>query len=297
MDVTLIVPVHCQAPETVEPFMEAIASMEMGDFQAELIIVADSCPDPVVQRIKECGKKLCAWAGVTILEVLFQSPDKSRHAAYQQAAGRCVAFLDDDTLPNAQWLVSGLLHLRANRAVTGPVRHADTLMGALVAVMDFGEFQGRIPVFIANAPGCNLMFKKDLLSSYPSLSCRYGGDRIIAAQLAEILKGRILYHPDLEISHHPGLTPGAVYYREFRYGQVAFAVRREDPLIPWHFLTKTGAVAPFLLMCGRIVMDIKRVVTGEEPLLRKLVMLPALMFFRIPYLLGAIKSCVNSAKP
>jgi len=288
LDVSLIIPVH-SGISRLNRLFSSLDSLEVGDKRAECILVADRCDEDIVRRLEAwCRSKTCRrWVRCIVLAVDFGNPDKARNFGQKRSAGKVLAFMDDDCRPSRQWLLSGLRHIRTWNAVTGPVLHPNTWLGILVAVMDFGEFQATVSSAIKNAPGCNFFVRFEAISEYPILpEYDYGGDRLLAASLAQV--GPIWYHPDVSVFHDLALDWKAIWPREIRYGAVAWAARRKNPSLPWSSLLNFGPIAPFIVVSGRLIMDLKRLWFGRWPLplLHKLLVTFSLFPARLGYLIG-----------
>lgn len=83
------------------------------------IVVADDGPSESTRALVAA---LAAEPGAPLRYVPVtetQGPAGARNAAWRTSAGRVVAFTDDDTLPDADWLRAGLEAMAAADAVTG----------------------------------------------------------------------------------------------------------------------------------------------------------------------------------
>jgi glycosyltransferase involved in cell wall biosynthesis len=284
LDLSLIVPVHFGRNRLYRLF-SSLDRLEKQDIMTECILVADRCDDHVIRRVENWCGKADGWSRCIVLPVDFGNPDKARNLAQKVAIGKVLAFMDDDCRPSRQWLLSGLRQMKTYNAATGPVIHSGSCFGMMVATMDFGEFQSEIPSLIKNAPGCNLFVCSDAIPEYPVLTgCNYGGDRLLAAYLAENVA--IAYHPDVSVFHELNLDLKTIWCREMRYGKVAWAVRRANPSLPWGSLLNLGFIAPFILTFGRLVIDLRRLWSGTWSVTNKLFVTFSIFPARFAYFLG-----------
>jgi len=294
IDISLIIPVHSNE-ESIDYLLSSLSNISIENIKAEVIFVADKCKQKTINRLQRwclhSNKKNDFQA--TFLESAFLNPDAARDMALKYASGLCVGFIDDDCTPSTQWLQRAVLQCHKYGAATGPVCHRESLMGNLCAVMDFGEFQDKLPSIRSNAPGCNLAFRlrHHFPAKYPVLAdAPYCGDRILANIVSDHFKG-IYYDPEMEIFHDPSLTLADIFKREIRYGEVAWNVREHNSEIAWSWILKLGFFAPFFITAGRFLIDAKRTLNHYRlsPHV-KLIIIFMLIPLRIPYLSGAFKS-------
>jgi GT2 family glycosyltransferase len=122
-DVSVIVPTY-RRPAMLERCMRALAAQTYDPSRYE-IIVCDDGPD---EATKACVQRLAtshAQSGPKIRYVpvtATQGPAGARNAGWHASLARRIAFTDDDTIPDSQWLASGMRALDTGAdAVSGRI--------------------------------------------------------------------------------------------------------------------------------------------------------------------------------
>jgi GT2 family glycosyltransferase len=120
MRISVVVPTY-NRPELLDRCLSALMAQDI-DRQTYEIIVADDGASECVQQLVE---RVAAGAGVAIRYVAVRGPHgpaAARNLGWRSACGEIVAFTDDDTVPDKNWLRAGLAVFDANpevAAVTG----------------------------------------------------------------------------------------------------------------------------------------------------------------------------------
>ena len=272
--------------------LQSIFDMDYPVEKLEVIVVDDWRDDCLAELIRK------QFPVARLLRNL--SPvgcDGAKQAGVNAAIGDIIAFTDADCTVSPLWgrAIAGNLTNEAD-AVTGPVRHPRTFLRELIAVSDFGDFQGVSHGWVGAFPGCNFAVRGRELRRMPynrSGDIRGGSDRLLSWHLHANGR-RIRYDPAVVVHHAPAVDTASLVERRLMYGRAALAMRRLDPTLPGSVITRLGPLAPPAYVCYKVVRDTHRllgmarrqdVCPWHVPLL-----LPALIFFRLVDALGVLSA-------
>lgn len=143
-------------------------------------------------------------------------PAEKRDIGIIKAKGDLVAFIDDDSYPNSDWLKKAVDVLRKSKvsAVCGPglTPTADTflqkLTGAVLASpLGSGPYSYRFKKgqsrFVDDYPAYNLIVERKVLTELGGFGTKFYGGEDTALCLKIINAGKkILYHPNIVVYHH-----------------------------------------------------------------------------------------------
>ncbi|MDR5828613.1 glycosyltransferase [Caballeronia sp. LP006] len=125
-DVSVVVPTY-RRPDMLERCLRAVMAQDMRASRYE-IIVCDDGPDDatrakVMALARECETTEQRGPRIRYVPVTAtQGPAGARNAGWRAAQSRFIAFTDDDTIPDAQWLSAGVAALDAGAdAVSGRI--------------------------------------------------------------------------------------------------------------------------------------------------------------------------------
>ena len=143
-------------------------------------------------------------------------PAEKRDIGIKAAKGSIIAFLDDDSYPEKNWLKKGveILNKQKVEAVCGPGltppsdNYWQKVTGAVLSSsLGSGPYYYRFvkgnPEFVDDYPAYNMLLKKEILKKIGGFGTKfYGGeDTAICIKIIEN-GGRIFYHPDIVVYHH-----------------------------------------------------------------------------------------------
>ncbi|CAB3676046.1 glycosyltransferase family 2 protein [Paraburkholderia rhynchosiae] len=117
MDVSVVVPTY-RRPDLLAACLRALTAQDFPAGRYE-IVVCDDGPDDATRA---CVARIAAEQAKRGLAVRYvpvtrtQGPAGARNAGWQQARSPVIAFTDDDTLPDPQWLQEGLAAIRQGAA-------------------------------------------------------------------------------------------------------------------------------------------------------------------------------------
>lgn len=118
--VSVVVPTY-RRPALLKRCLDALLAQTLHPSLYE-IVVADDAPEDAVRELVEgeAMRARCALRYVAVRDT--QGAAGARNAGWRAAQGEIVAFTDDDTVPDRNWLLAGLRALAAGAsAVTGRV--------------------------------------------------------------------------------------------------------------------------------------------------------------------------------
>lgn len=121
MLISVVVPTY-RRPQLLNRCIKALLTQRFDKTQFEIIIVSDG-PDADTQNM------LNNWAGYDLPLIKFmplpqkKGPAAARNHGWQNAAGKIIAFTDDDCIPDSHWLSEIAKHFRTDEdaAITGKV--------------------------------------------------------------------------------------------------------------------------------------------------------------------------------
>src|SRR4051812_29735332 len=120
LKISVVIPTYCR-PQLLKRCLAALAIQDFNPLEFELIVVTDG-PDPET-------KKLEALPMDKIRIRFLQLPNKkgpaaARNLGWQMAEGKLVAFTDDDTIPDREWLSNFWTAYNGSEyiALTGSIR-------------------------------------------------------------------------------------------------------------------------------------------------------------------------------
>lgn len=202
--ISIVIPLYIKTPyfdETVERCL----ALDYPDF--EILIGVDRKTKVVFfdkrVRVLKTGEKRTG-------------PAEKRDIGIRKARGEVIAFLDDDSYPEIDWLKKGMQIMQTQKvsAVCGPGltppkdEFAKQLTGAIIG-SPFGSgpyyyrFVKGTPQFVDDYPAYNMLVKKSTLTKIGGFGTKFYGGEDTALCLKIINAGeKIYYHPDIVVYHH-----------------------------------------------------------------------------------------------
>jgi mycofactocin glycosyltransferase len=276
--------------ERLRNCLESVLAQAAARGDVELIVVDDGSSDGTVPSVRS------AFPSVRIVEKPHTGADNSRNHGIDAARGEIIAFIDSDCTAAPGWLASleRALVSEGRPIVGGRIVHPGGLWQRMVAVSDFGEFQGLAPKEVSNIPTCNMAVRREWLAETrfdPSLSV--GGDVVFCSALRK--RGvRLHYDPRLQVLHHPRVDARSFFARARSYGAGLVGTRRRDPSLRGARFVSAGVLGVAALTVGRTLLDWRRLLRYRRELGIGLAQLPLgagiLLLKRVASLPGAIRA-------
>lgn len=198
--VSIVVPVSQPSPY-LEEALAACRQLDYPNF--EIIVLPDAPFDPP--------------EGVRVIPTGPALPGDKRDAALPHCQGEIVAFLDDDTYPEPDWLIRATRYFRdetvaavGGPAITPPTDSAMQQASGLVYVSFMGggsygyRYEPRAARDVDDYPTCNLLVRRSVLEVVGGFDTRFwpGEDTKLCLQITHHLHKRIVYAPDVQVYHH-----------------------------------------------------------------------------------------------
>jgi GT2 family glycosyltransferase len=110
----------CRRPALMARCLEALRQQSLPGDAFEIVVVDDGCTDDARDRCAELDARSRAGGGPAIRYLRphgTRGPAAARNRGWRAARGALIAFTDDDTLPDADWLRHGEAALAASSRV------------------------------------------------------------------------------------------------------------------------------------------------------------------------------------
>jgi GT2 family glycosyltransferase len=158
-----------------------------------------------------------AGDGVRVIPTGPVGPAAKRDAALKWATGEIVAFLDDDTFPERDWLKNAVKYFQdqsvaaiGGPAVTPPTddERQQASGGVYVSLLGGGNYAYRyMPKEMKEVddfPTCNLLVRRAVLERLGGFDTTFwpGEDTKLCLEITRTLGMKIVYAPDVVVYHH-----------------------------------------------------------------------------------------------
>lgn len=145
------------------------------------------------------------------------NPAQKRNLGAQKAKGQYLAFLDDDSYPDKDWLKNVVKLFSADiTAVCGPCltppkdnifqKASGLVWGSFLGSGGAGVYRNSLqkPRFVDDYPSVNLIVRKKDFLEIKGFDTHHwpGEDTILCLNLTQKLNKKILYHPSVVVYHH-----------------------------------------------------------------------------------------------
>jgi glycosyltransferase involved in cell wall biosynthesis len=280
--------------ERLHQCLESVLAQAVSRGGVEVIVVDDGSSDGTVPSVR------ATFPSVRIVQKPHTGADNSRNHGIEAARGEIIAFIDSDCTAAPHWLarLERALRDEGRPIVGGRIVHPGGLWQRMVAVSDFGEFQGLAPKEVSNIPTCNMGVRREWLSETrfdPGLGV--GGDVVFCSALRK--RGvRLHYDPEVQVFHHPRVDARSFFARARSYGAGLVGTRRRDPSLRFARFVSAGVAGVAALTLGRTLLDWYRLLRYRRELGIGLAQLPLgagiLLLKRFVSLAGAIRAARNA---
>lgn len=202
--VSIIIPLYKKTPY----FLESVARclrLDYPDF--EILIGTDTnskvkFSDPKIKIIR---------TGVNNT-----GPAEKRDMAIRKSQGKYIAFLDDDSYPQRDWLKKAveIANIKKINVICGPGltppkdNFGQKITGSILSSRlgsgpYFYRFTNGSPRYVDDYPAYNMIISRPLLRKIGGFGTKFYGGEDTAICLKIINEGeKILYHPDVVVYHH-----------------------------------------------------------------------------------------------
>lgn len=257
---SVIVPTF-NRPRQLDACLAALAAQRLGKDTLEVIVVDDGSDPPL-------GDLTADWVGrlrVTVLQQRQQGPGSARNRGVSSARGTYVAFVDDDCVPDPQWLTEiGAALDRGDVLAGGAIRNGLPDNRYATASHLITEYAYR---YYAARPNARRFFTTNNMAVHrKSFEAMGGFDTSIPAATAEdkdlcdrwLDDGRELVHvPEATVLHAHDLGLRSFLRQHYRYGRgiLCFRVirRRRAPARPGPIRPE-----PWRFYLGLVVFPVRR---------------------------------------
>ena len=261
--VSIIVPV-CKRNKNLDECIEYCLKLDYPNY--EIIVLPD-------EEFRYDNDK------IKIIPTGHMGPAGKRNIGTDNSKGDIIAFIDDDTYPERDWLANVVRHFEDESigAVGGPAvtPESDTLLerasgGVYSSFLGGGSYRYRyIPMkkrFVDDYPSCNLIVRKNVLDEIGGYQTAFwpGEDTHLCLEIVEKLKKKIIYDPEAVLYHHrrslfvPHLKQVKAYalhrgYFAKRFPKTSFRLSYFLPTIFVAFLCIGWIVSPLLYSVGMLL--------------------------------------------
>lgn len=183
---------------------------------AEVVVVDSAGSDPGTPRV-------CAERGVRLLRADRPGTSRARNLGWRAATTACVAFTDDDCLPQPGWEAALRRAFEGADVVTGAV-HPDRAVAAPVSLL-LDPVARPLTVDEPVGHGCNAAFRREILHKIGGFDERLGpGTAFPGSEDHDLLRRALTggavgrYAPDAVVVHRQWRTRRSALATSFRYG-------------------------------------------------------------------------------
>lgn len=285
--ISVIIPTYNDA-ENVLVCLDALHHQTFPKEFTEIIVVDDGSSDSTGDRIQQ------AFPDVRLIRKHHSGPYDSRNAGIRAASGSILAFTDSDCLPDPDWLRRAAhdVQVRGYAVVGGRVLPSPAFFSKLISVTDFGQYLSTVEREVDRMPTLNLVIRRDLLIEHKFEPGLKGGADILLTWQLHLANHRILYDPQVIVTHHPRESLSSYFERKRRNARNFVYTRRIYPEMPGGWMLRFGPVGALAATVGRSVLDFRRIRSHWAFLSLRLTEIPVASVLvvagRIYSLLGAV---------
>lgn len=232
-DISVVVPSFDRAAR-LDGCLRALEAQTIEPSQYEIIVCDDGSPVPVTDSLAATLETLSGRVHVRVIHQVNAGPASARNRGAAAAAGRFIAFTDDDCRPAPDWLERLLVRFaeRPDALLGGGIRpsvESDGYALAMQAIMDFvyadQERRGGIRLFSTS----NLAVPARAFERIGGFSTAFrqaaGEDYDLCARWFGA-GGEVVYVPDAVVVHDPVLTLRTFWRQHHAYGRGLLRMRQ-----------------------------------------------------------------------
>jgi GT2 family glycosyltransferase len=242
----VVVPTYCR-PHLLERLVAGLEGQTLPADQFEVVIVDNNSPDDTSERIAALAE--ASPLRVRQLVECERGPAATRNAGWRTTSTDVVAFIDDDCVPEPEWLAAGLQAMHAD-ARLGVVQGC-TKKPAASRTGDWSlsrEIVAPTPFFEA----CNIFYRRGALDDTGGFDqdiAYYGEDTSLGWAVMEagwsrgFAAGAVAYHDIEERGVRYHLRVGLLERNAARLAKRFPGFRREACWRPWAFRRENAMFA------------------------------------------------------
>jgi glycosyltransferase involved in cell wall biosynthesis len=212
---------------TLRECLEGVLTLHYPNY--EVIVVSDGSTDESPQIAR-------AYEGVSVIETPQRGLSSARNTGLQVASGEIVAYIDDDAIPDPDWLTHMAATFASGRyaAVGGPnvLPDASSAVAQCVANAPGGPTHVLVSDLEAeHVPGCNMAIRKADLEELGGFDPQFraaGDDVDICWRLLDSGR-RIAFSPGAVVWHHRRRSVRAYLRQQRGYGRAEALLERKHP--------------------------------------------------------------------
>lgn len=222
------------------------------------IIIADGCSTDDTQKVaKSLGAKVILNKKKIVVA--------GRNAGFRAATGELIAFSDDDCIFDKNWLKNSVKHFNDKKVggVSGPniVPVTDKPFSRAVGlIFDMAYFVGAGSptkkfgkVIESRSHGSNAIYRSSVLKKvFPIDETMVEGEDVLMTEKIEALGYKLLYVPDVIVTHFRRSTPDRWWNQMMRYAQAKVLLQKRH-IKKVTFIQKLFGLFLPIIFCGLIV--------------------------------------------
>ncbi len=195
----------------------------------EVVVVSDGSTDesPAIAR---------SFDGVRLIETENRGLSSARNTAAAAASGEIVAYIDDDAIPDPDWLAHVAASFESEEVVAVGGPNVPPPQANRVAQAVANAPGGPTHVLIGDReaehiPGCNMAIRKRALEQIGGFDAQFraaGDDVDVCWRLLEA-GGRIAFNPGAAVCHHRRGTVRGYLRQQRAYGKAEAFLERKHP--------------------------------------------------------------------
>jgi GT2 family glycosyltransferase len=211
---------------TLDDCLSGLSHLTYPDY--EVIVVDDGSTDASAQ--------IAARHPVRLIQTPNRGLSAARNAGLAAATGEIVAYIDDDAVPDQDWLryVAATLQETDHVGVGGPnlPPPGDGTVAACVANAPGGPAHVLVSDRVAeHIPGCNMAFRRSWLEAINGFDPRFrvAGDDVDLCWRLQERGGTLGFHPAAQVWHHRRTTVRRFWRQQLGYGRAEALLERKWP--------------------------------------------------------------------
>ena len=212
---------------TLHECLEGVADLRYPNY--EVIVVSDGSTDDSAQIAR-------SFPDVRVIETGQNGLSSARNTAMEAATGEIVAYIDDDAIPDPDWLSHLAAAFASGPYVAAGGPNVPPPGSCRVAQCVANAPGGPTHVLIGDRdaehiPGCNMAIRKDALQPLGGFDDQFraAGDDVDACWRLLDAGGQIAFAPGAVVCHHRRRTVRGYLRQQRAYGKAEALLERKHP--------------------------------------------------------------------